>query len=174
MESRRTRPVIGAWPTTSGADLPGDRNERRRSDLPERGAVPVRKRIEAADPSRRQGDNRLKDNADLRFGDRPTRGVLRRGGGEGEEGEAAGAGELDVEPVDGERRCEDRLDLVSERNRLGPRADPVAKDGELVAAHPGGRAASLHRPGEPARDLPEDVVSGRMSVDVVDRLESVE
>src|SRR5271155_5758304 len=79
MESRRTSPVITARPTGSRADLFGGRNERRRSDLPERGGVPARKRVEAADPARRQGDNRLEDNADLRFGSRPTWRDLPRG-----------------------------------------------------------------------------------------------
>jgi hypothetical protein len=78
MESRLTRPTIIAWPTTSGADLLGGRNERRRSDLRERGAVPARKRFEAADPACRQGDDRLEDNADLRFGDCSAHGVLGR------------------------------------------------------------------------------------------------
>src|SRR5208283_5614930 len=90
------------------------------------------------------------------------------------ERKTAGGGQRDVEPVDDERRCEDRLDLVSERYRLVARADPVAENGELVAAHPGSRAAPGKRVGESARDLREDVVSCRMSVQVVDRLEAVE
>src|SRR5271154_6607149 len=80
---RRTRPVIVAWPRASGADLFSHRNERCRSDLRERRVVPARKRFEAADPASRQGDNRREDNADLRFGDRPTWCILRRGAADG-------------------------------------------------------------------------------------------
>ena len=99
---------------------------------------------------------------------------VRLDGSRGKEGEAAGAGQANAERGHVERRCEDRLDFLTQRDRLVARADSIAEDGEFVAADPRGGATPIHRSGEPVGDLPEDIVSGRMPMSVVDGLEAVE
>ena len=72
-----------------------------------------------------------------------------------------------------ERRREDRLDFLAEGNRLVARADPVAEEGEFVAADPRGRATPVHNLGEPVGDLLQNPVSNRMTMNVIDGLEAV-
>jgi hypothetical protein len=81
---------------------------------------------------------------------------------------------MDGQLVDVEGRGEDRLQIFGQRERLALVADALADDRELVAAHPGGVTAPAHRGGQPLGHLFQNSVAGRMSVNIVDRLESVE
>ena len=105
---------------------------------------------------------------------RQTNEPVRLIGGSGKERKARCAADVNGELFDMERRSEDLANLASERDRHVSPLNAVTNDGELVAAHPGGVAATPHRGGEPVADLLQDRVSSLMPVNVVDRLEAVE
>ena len=90
------------------------------------------------------------------------------------EADADARARVDLLAVDLELTLERAEDPPRDVRRLLGVLDPVEQDGELVAAEARDGVGRAHRCLEPARDLLQDGVAGRVAEAVVDRLEVVE
>ena len=65
-------------------------------------------------------------------------------------------------------------DPLGEQAGMGRLAAALLDDRELVAAEAGDQLVAAHHRAQPVGDLDQQLVAGRMAVNVVDRLEAVE